>query len=169
MSSLFLEFVLHQMQCTLTGSLVGFALLPVQYTMYTWYTWARWLSQPWSQLCTPLCDRFYSLCEAVMGDVGESFAYGESTGGTGEDRSGKEPSWEDKRKVGMCVKCGVVLSLAPWQLNVTKTQVEEQAAEANYDADKFLPPCWPRRILFSSFRPVFNALLNSSPFLHLYQ
>ena len=58
----------------------------------------------------------------MRGDVGESFAYGESTGGTGEDGSGKEPSWEGEHRVGMCVKCGVILSVAPWWLNVTKTQ-----------------------------------------------
>ena len=169
MLSLFLDFVLHQMQCTLTGSCIGFAALPVPYTMYAWHTWARWLSQPWSQLCTPLCDRLWSLCEVVMGDVGESFAYGESTGGTGEDGSGKEPRWEGEHRVGVCVKCGAVLSLAPWWSNVTKAQPEKQAAEADYDAHKFLPPRWPALILFSSSRPVFNAFLNSSLFLHLYQ
>lgn len=84
------------------------------YHMYTWYTWARWLESALKSACTPLCDRFYSLCEAVMEDVGESLRYGESTGGTGEDRSGKEPSWEDKRKVGMH-KCGVAsLALDSW-------------------------------------------------------
>lgn len=152
----------------LFGRLCAAALYNIPCTLGTHEP--RWLGQPWSQLCTPLCDRFYSLCEAVMGDVGESFTYGESTGGTGEDRSGKEPSWEDKRKVGMCQKnvewsSVWLLDSWMWLRHKWKSKLQRPIMMPT----NFCRHVGPDGFCSLVLGPVFNALLNSSPFLHLYQ